>query len=810
MPNKKQQKVDIDLTSLAEESGTTVLRDSTYATIYDRLPLFLPRIDKVLGGGLPFGRMVEVAGSPGGGKCLVKETNILTAEGYKTVEEIINSQGLKASCTSKAVPAEIELVNRHGVIEKTSHIHFNNRQQVYKVVTRTGLEQQITGNHPLLVASKSGTHVWKKAIDLKEGDFVVTRRGDRIAGDTELNPDDAYALGALVADGHFSPRRIGFTNNDDYILNKVRQYFVSQFGDYKEYTKGSSTDIHVNDTEAVQDFYSLIGVKSGVAKDKCVPEIIRRASIESQVNFLKGYMECEGYFYSKGLEVSSASKELLNQVRLMLKNIGITGFIKKKVVKGYEGNHYGILNVRGEDARRYLEIIGVDSPLKQTQSEKVSQAPSNSNHDFVPYSGSIAKDFYNSVGMGERSGKYTTMIRKDCNVSRSNLFTLTMELHGDPFMQNHLLYINDPNFYYDEIVAIEDAGVQPTFDFTMPETHSFIAEGIVNHNSTMAIHAARVATALGCIVVLIDVEGTADKDRLAHLGIDLNKVLVKQPPQEQKKMKTIDEMKKEVLTVEKIGQTIEDCLAVFNKKYPHVPIVFIWDSVGGTMSEVELEKGYGEQNVGARAKAITQFVNKVGPLFSQTKALLFAINQVRADIGGNQMFPKLNVPGGLAWEHAATIRLEIQQKAAIKKGQEKIGHNLGVNVRKSKVSTPFQIALGYLISENGLDYEYNIAKMAEEEGFLAKPGMSYEYVDSNGEVHKQKTDNFIEWLRTEEGRHVRTELMNKLIQKEFPNGYPALKNRTLDITEWIDPILPETLALGQENTQQPNEKSETQ
>lgn len=318
--------------------------------------------------------------------------------------------------------------------------------------------------------------------------------------------------------------------------------------------------------------------------------------------------------------------------------------------------------------------------------------------------------------------------------------------------------------------------------------------------STFSFHVARVGTALGCIVVLIDVEGTADRVRLAHLGIDVGKVLVKQPDPEKKDKNGNLEVQ---LTVEEVGRTIEDTLNVFHKKYPNVPVIYIWDSVGQTPSQDEVGKDFGEKNVGARAKAITQFVTKIGPLISETKSLLIGINQVRDDIGGNPMFPTYNVPGGNAWEHYASLRLEIQKKQAIKKGQENIGHTCGVHVRKSKVSRPFQIANGFLISDNGMDYEYNLAKMAEEDKILGGTSMSYEYTDLNGEVHKKSKDNFIEWLRTAEGAHVRAELMNKLIAHEFPNGYTPLNNKTLDISGWIDPIMPQIVSKPLEEGEEP-------
>ncbi|WPF70124.1 UvsX-like recombinase [Bacillus phage BC-VP] len=301
--------------------------------------------------------------------------------------------------------------------------------------------------------------------------------------------------------------------------------------------------------------------------------------------------------------------------------------------------------------------------------------------------------------------------------------------------------------------------------------------------STFTHHVMRVATALGCICVLIDVEGTSDNERLSSLGIDTSRVLVKQP----------DPDKGTALTVEEVGQTVEETLQLFSEKFPNVPVVYVWDSVGSTPSMVELEKDFGEQNVGARAKAITQFVTKVTPMVSQSKSLFIGINQVRDDIGGNPMFKTYKVPGGKAWEHAATLRLEIKKKSSIFKGsganKERLGHTMGVKTQKSKVSRPFQEADGTLLADTGIDYEYNIAKMSEDAKVLGTTGQSYEYVDAMGVSYKQKKENFIEWLR-DEGSHVRQELLNKLIQVEFPDGYTALKNETLDISGWIDQVVP--------------------
>ncbi|AOZ62063.1 recombinase A [Bacillus phage QCM8] len=132
---------------------------------------------------------------------------------------------------------------------------------------------------------------------------------------------------------------------------------------------------------------------------------------------------------------------------------------------------------------------------------------------------------------------------------------------------------------------------------------------------------------------------------------------------------------------------------------------------------------------------------------------------------------------------------------------------MAIKTQKSKVSRPFQEEDAILIADNGLDYEYSLAKHGEEVGILPKVGQSYEYVDRFGTVHKQQWERFIEWMRTPEGQPVRQEILNRLIIHEFPEGYPALKNETLDISGWIDQLEPVPVAASTEEQKMPSMES---
>ena len=69
MARKRQSEtVEAGTIDLTKELGLTSFRDTKFSSVADRLPTMIPQLDYILGGGLPFGRMVEVIGKNSSGK----------------------------------------------------------------------------------------------------------------------------------------------------------------------------------------------------------------------------------------------------------------------------------------------------------------------------------------------------------------------------------------------------------------------------------------------------------------------------------------------------------------------------------------------------------------------------------------------------------------------------------------------------------------------------------------------------------------------------------------------------------------------
>jgi replicative DNA helicase len=92
-------------------------------------------------------------------------------------------------------------------------------------------------------------------------------------------------------------------------------------------------------------------------------------------------------------------------------------------------------------------------------------------------------------------------------------------------------------FAWDEIVSIEDDGLQHCYDLVVPEVHSYIANGIVSHNTswllTTAMNTARFGARVAIFTMEMGVEQIIQRMVAMETGINVQKLrLAKLSPQE--------------------------------------------------------------------------------------------------------------------------------------------------------------------------------------------------------------------------------------------------------------------------------------
>lgn len=438
--------------------------------------------------------IVEVATN--GGKCLSPDTKVFTSNGIEEIGDLFLNNGLELSAEEATIENTfgIQLVNRYGELETPSHLTRNGLRDVKTFVTDKGVEETVTLNHPILTVAPSGKHEWKQMKDLQIGDWVVLRRGTNVYGNSDVAVEDAQALGALIADGYFGiETQVTFTNNEKPLLDLVSSFFEREQLSVKLAPNTTSRNSFILRGIGVRkaDFYGKYALLNGLAKDKEVPKKILSASREAQLAFLSGYLECEMSIEVPkcAIEVTSASKKLLEQVQLMLLNMGYVSNLAEKKVKGYEDNWYGRLTMGAIETARLLEELTFITDQRNKQKEKFFTAfasrTRNPKGQTAPFGKELVRIYKDTYPNPPQGMKKAFDFPKTISTDRLRELFHTYP-GGEATIAGIMETLLDPSYLYSQVVSIEDAGCIPTYDVHMPETHSFIANGVINHNTEIA------------------------------------------------------------------------------------------------------------------------------------------------------------------------------------------------------------------------------------------------------------------------------------------------------------------------------------
>ena len=415
-------------------------------------------------------------------------------------------------------------------VDELGDLHVVSMTEVGKIETRPAtafasgqkkcLEIRLAAGQKILLSADHKVFTargWVEARDLVLEDLVATPRAvpAPVPAGTCVHTDDEVKLCAyLMADGGCTAG-ITFTNETEIVLEefvevvgrtgKTRKGLEPHAVPAKHQHAGKATTLHVR---GVSDLVQQWGIND-TSREKRLPAEFYGLSRDHVRLFLNRFWACDGSLSvaaPQKAEVTLASEGLINDLAFLLLRLGIPSrkVTKEKFYRTPDGTKKVFpawcLTVTGADnLLLFLEevgpILGKEAACAALQDACSSIKP-NTNTDVVPVG--LVELRCIRAQLGDQGTNLTS--RFPCPegqlLSRSKFERLcaTFDYRGS------LAWLATNDLRWERLVSIEDVGMHDVYDLSVPETHSFVGNGIVVHNTfTASIGIARILYELSCL-----------------------------------------------------------------------------------------------------------------------------------------------------------------------------------------------------------------------------------------------------------------------------------------------------------------------
>lgn len=286
--------------------------------------------------------------------CFTGDTQILTKEGYRRIDECNNKEVLSYFNNDKELKENQQFIK--------AKLIDNGIKDVYELKCNSTKSIKATSEHLFVVLdkrnfkTKENTYKWKKLKDLTKDDKIILPKTKILPNydiDIKKSVDENYlTIGWMVGDGwqcktenmSYSIYGVCFGPNETYARDRVIKKLV-EWTDSVDFVKNGhhiKTEKFYTDKNKVfnwasskQNFIKFIkdeyGLFEKTAHYKCIPDKIKKSNPIQIASFLSGLFSADGSVYLKYTEkrnrfyinFASSSKILLDDVQQMLKCFGI-------------------------------------------------------------------------------------------------------------------------------------------------------------------------------------------------------------------------------------------------------------------------------------------------------------------------------------------------------------------------------------------------------------------------------------------------------------------------------------------------------
>ena len=303
----------------------------------------------------------------------------------------------------------------------------------------------------------------------------------------------AYLLGLLWGDGSDSA---SFNNGNKLLLDAGSGIFRNVFG---------VSTIRIRDKRRAtfrldhNGGYTLIRLleeafeypKHLKARNLVFPTLILNLDNRCVASFLRGAFDTDGGIERAGSKISlmTASRKFAEQLSIALIRFSIIPSL-------YQKGKYFIVSISGDDTKRFRDQIGFSVKHKrEALSRLASRSTANRKSGILPITGRAIRQARTSLGVPIRLLEARVPYYRNYEAGRQRItlhvfqkILQAFEEHGNgskALVRNWKRLVEGDTRFIPVKTVESRQGSFDVYDLTVPDNHTFVANGIVVHNTTM-------------------------------------------------------------------------------------------------------------------------------------------------------------------------------------------------------------------------------------------------------------------------------------------------------------------------------------
>jgi replicative DNA helicase len=437
-------------------------------------------------GGFKDSDLIIVAGRPSMGKCIKHDSIVVNpATGERlTIEQAIQQR--MPTVFGFAWDGSVTPSNVHAWVD-------SGIKPCFRVTTRTGRAVEVTGHHPFLTAQG-----WQPLHDIQVGDRIGVPRTVECFGKDESWPVNLVRLlGYYIAEGALTGSTPSITNTDQEIVADYCSAVTQHFPGIRIRQRGiayhAGRDLAFGQRNPVKAWLRQAGLWGKKAEEKRFPECAWRWDQQRLREFVRALMSCDGTVYSMSgyprIEFAVASESLAQDMHHALIRFGIVAKLWKK-----KDRCWRLEITEPKSVARYQITIGWIGEKAHRFTAELPPRGSNLGHlpkeIWADVRFSAAQNGLTLLEVARRAGEPHSEVRGFNPHTSRGLPQNRLAAYAEALQDDKLLRLASEQIYWDEVVSIEPTGDHQVYDLTVPDTHNFIAQDILVHNTSLALNIA--------------------------------------------------------------------------------------------------------------------------------------------------------------------------------------------------------------------------------------------------------------------------------------------------------------------------------